>query len=522
MAPIPQTRRRPFLQHPAIAVGLVLFFAVVGVQYTVKVLDRERDTRSAFLRWRGQILDLHEGRNIWEAYVYPNPPIMALVLSPLMHLPPLAGALTWFYLKAAMALAAIWWVFRLVENHPPLSPPCQGGEGGVGFPAWGKALAIALSLRPMVGDLTHGNVNLFILFLLAGGLYAYCRGRDVLAGLVLALAIACKITPALFIPYFVWKRAGKTLAGCAAGLVLFFGLIPGLFLGMEKNLHYLTCWVDNMVMPYSRGEVWTDHNNQSLPAVAYRLLTHSPSFSTYADNFHLTPAEYHNLVELPREVMPWLIKGCMALFALAVIWSCRTPTNSPCPPLGKGEPWRGQWGLAAEFSLVILGMLLFSERTWKHHCVTLLLPFTVLAYYLSAYRPRRRGLVLAGLVAALLLMLTTGTGLSAQHNRLGELAQVYGAYVWAFGILAGVLVVLLRKEVVSAEHFQRDRAGHERHRPGAVIYHGRVRIDAEQGVGDGLQGNRAVSGVDVVVGVDLSGQPSTSLPVESIHPRGSS
>ena len=30
-----------------------------------------------------------------------------------------------------------------------------------------------------------------------------------------------------------------------------------------------------------------------------------------------------------------------------------------------------------EFSVVVLGMLLFCERTWKHHCVTLLLPFTV-------------------------------------------------------------------------------------------------------------------------------------------------
>ena len=25
-------------------------------------------------------------------------------------------------------------------------------------------------------------------------------------------------------------------------------------------------------------------------------------------------------------------------------------------------------------------MLLFSERTWKHHCVTLMLPFAVLSY----------------------------------------------------------------------------------------------------------------------------------------------
>src|SRR5437870_5647646 len=137
---------RRFLGHPWVTGGLVLFFAVVSVQYTHKVLSSERDNRSAFLRWREQILDLNEGRDIWALHNYPNPPIMALLLEPLVHLPPLAGSLAWFYLKSAMTVLALLWTFRLVE----------GGDRA--FPAWGKALALALSLRPIIGDLTHGNV----------------------------------------------------------------------------------------------------------------------------------------------------------------------------------------------------------------------------------------------------------------------------------------------------------------------------------------------------------------------------
>ena len=58
-------------------------------------------------------------------------------------------------------------------------------------------------------------------------------------------------------------------------------------------------------------------------------------------------------------------------------WSkCRTPART-----GLG------WRLAAEFSLVVLGMLIFSERTWKHHCVVLILPFSVLSYYLATCQP---------------------------------------------------------------------------------------------------------------------------------------
>ena len=399
--------------------GILALFIGLSVQYSFKVLSH----RSAFERWREQILQMEDGTDIQEKFNYPNPPIMALLLEPLVQLPPLAGALCWFYFKVAMTLLAIHWAFSLVER--PERP----------FPAWGKGLAVLLSLRPIMGDLTHGNVNLFILFLVMGTLYAFRRRRDFTAGITLALAIACKVTPALLVPYFLWKRAWKTLAGCTVGLALFFWLVPGSLLGMAENARYLNSWVERMILPYAvGGEVTTDHNNQSLPGLAHRMLTHGPSFSTYIDNKY-TPVEYRNIVDLPAGWARLLVKACMALFALLVIWSCRTSTNS-----------RRNWRLAAEYSLIVLGMLLFSERTWKHHCVTLLLPFTVLVYYVAACRPspRLRWYLLGTLALVFLLMTTTSTGLVNDLERAAKLAQTYGAYVWAYLLLAAALVVVLK------------------------------------------------------------------------------
>jgi hypothetical protein len=406
--------------------ALILLFIGFSVQYSLKVVSHESQTRSAFLRWREQILKMEQGANPWDENSYPNPPIMALLLRPLMEMPPLAGALTWFYLKVTMALLAIRWAFRLVER--PAQP----------FPAWGKALAVLLSLRPIIGDLTHGNVNLFILFLVMGTLYAFRRRRDFTAGISLALAIACKVTPALFVPYFLWKGAWKTLAGCAVGLVLFFWLIPGSLLGMADNARYLHSWVDHMILPFVvGGEVTTEHNNQSLPGLMHRMLTHGPSFSTYI-NDQYTPLEYLNVVDLDPVWAGRIVKGCMVLFGVLIVWACRTSTRS-----------RRNWRLAAEFGLIVLGMLLFSERTWKHHCVTLLLPFTVIAYYLSALRPppALRWYLIGTLALVALLMTTTSTGLINALERPAKLAQAYGAYVWAYGLLAAALVVLLRNEV---------------------------------------------------------------------------
>jgi len=348
---------------------------------------------------------------------------MAVLLRPLAALPPLAGALAWFYLKVVMTLLAIHWVIRLVEE--PDRP----------FPAAAQAATVLLSLRPIMGDLEHGNVNLFILFLVVAALTAFRTRRDVMGGVLLGLAISCKLTPALFIPYLAWKKAWRSLTGVALGLGLFLwpGVVPSLRLGFAENQRQLVSWYEEMVRPFViEGKVTSDHPNQSLPGLVYRLVTASPSFSTYVDNVY-TPTEYDNVLSLEPAYARWLIKGCMALFALAVVATCRTPYTT-----------RQGWRLSAEYSLIVVGMLLFSERTWKHHCVTLLLPFAVVCYYVTACRPSKtlaRSLM-AILAATAMLMASTST---VFDKDFAKQAQVYGAYTAAHVLLAGTLIILLSR-----------------------------------------------------------------------------
>jgi hypothetical protein len=404
--------------------ALVLFFVALSLQYTLKVTSSDRDNRSAFLRWRDQILDLDHGVNIYDEHHYPNPPIMALLLEPLAELPPLAGSLLWFYLKVGMALLIFHWVFRLVES--PDRP----------FPFWAKVLAVLLSLRPLVGDLTHGNVNIFILFLTIAALYCHRCRKDFAAGLLLALAIACKVTPALFVPYFLWKRSWKTLAGCVVGLALSLWLLPGLCLGPDHNAYLLGRWAQQMIVPYLvEGQVTTEHQNQSLPGLVYRLVTDGPSFTEYNGEEYV-PVAFHNILSLSPIIPAVFLKLCMAAFAGVVIWCCRASI---------ADRQDRRW--AVEFALIVLGMLLFSERTWKHHCVTLILPLTVVLYYLTAWpaSERLRRYLLVALLVALVLMATTVTGLfGAAADHAAKLAQVYGAYVWAHVVLAASMIVLLR------------------------------------------------------------------------------
>jgi alpha-1,2-mannosyltransferase len=415
------------VRRSAFLAALLLLFAGVSVQYSYKALQH----RSAFVRWQSQVLAMDEGADIAKQFNYPNPPVMAVLLLPFASLPPLAGALTWFYLKVGMTLFSIHWVFRLVEE--PDRP----------FPAGARALAVVLSLMPILGDLQHGNVNLFILFLIVAALTAFRVRRDLLGGVLLGLAMSCKVTPALFIPYLAWKRAWRSLAGVLIGLGLFLwpGVVPAARLGFVENQRQLVSWYWEMVRPFLvEGKVTSEHENQSLPGLIYRLTTASPSFSTYVDNVY-TPTGYDNFLGLEPGQARWLVKGSMAVFALFVVLTCRTSDQT-----------RQGWRRAAEYAIVVLGMLLFSERTWKHHCVTLLLPFAVLCYYLSACQPRPVRARALATILAMSTLLMAAASFTVFDKDLAKQAQVYGAYTVSLVLLALTLFYLLQTAEGRTEH----------------------------------------------------------------------
>jgi alpha-1,2-mannosyltransferase len=418
-----------------VAVALILLG--VGIQYA----DKSADSHSAFVRWRSQVQELARGEDAYRHHNYPNGPIMALILYPISLLGRCEfggvvldlGALSWFILKVGMTLALVVWTGNLIQetNQP--------------FPPWARATMLLLALQPIIGDLSHGNINLFIFFLVTGALCAFRGGFDLTAGTLLALAICCKLTPALFVPYFLWKRAWRTVIGCVIGLVLFSLLVPAAFVGMERAWELEQSWLEVMVWPYVRdGQVWTEHTNQSIPGLLFRLTTDSPSFLE-AD---VRPTGYHNLLSLDPGTVKWIVKSCGLAFLGLMCWRCRTPTQP-----------RRSWRLAAEYALITLGMLLLSERTWKHHCVTLLLPAGVQCYCLwtqTLPRARRVWLIITLIaVGALITAPSTAIWEPLGYRTGAKLCEVYGAYTWATVLLAGALVMLLRgsTEVVSNHSF---------------------------------------------------------------------
>ncbi len=129
-------------------------------------------------------------------------------------------------------------------------------------------------MRPILGDLHHGNNNLLILFLVMSMYYAWRKGWDIGAGLLLALATSYKVTPALFFVYFAYKRSWRTLTWGLLGLGIFLIIVPGAVIGPQFNGECLGMWWHRMITPFIvKNASSPPEINQSLVAVLTRLLT---------------------------------------------------------------------------------------------------------------------------------------------------------------------------------------------------------------------------------------------------------
>ena len=164
---------------------------------------------------------LAQDLNIPKITEYNYPPFTTLLFLPLSLLPYPAAVLVWRVLNLALIVLAIWLIIKTLAL--PLSAT--------------TALVIGLivfSYDPLIYTLGIGQINLLILVLIIGAAYAWVRQRQVLAGVLLAVAASIKIAPAILFIYFLWKGGLKLVAAGIAAMAA-FATIAFVALGEEPT-----------------------------------------------------------------------------------------------------------------------------------------------------------------------------------------------------------------------------------------------------------------------------------------------
>jgi Glycosyltransferase family 87 len=155
-------------------------------------------------------------------------PAFAVLASPLALMPLSAAKAAWFSISAVLMLVLLWLSLRMLPGvHRPPALLIAGT-----FVAMAKFYAHELVL---------GQVNLLFGVLAVLAIVWLRRGRDVGAGVLLALSVVVKPYGAIFAP---WLAAGRRLTAFLAMVIalLVLLLLPAVRYGWTGNLHLVASW----------------------------------------------------------------------------------------------------------------------------------------------------------------------------------------------------------------------------------------------------------------------------------------
>ena len=417
--------------------------------------------QGAIGRWRRATVQFWDGHNIYyrqpapnsnepkpppphkpvrnRVHMHPNMPFVVLLLTPFMALPPMAAALAFNALKVLVLLAAL------------LGAASLAGHRGRKIPDWVVGLALLWSALMIVGDIQHGNTNIFVLGAIVLHLWLYRRGQDIPAGAALAVAICLKLTPALFLVYWLYQRNRRLLVATVLCLVLLAVIIPGAVLGPERFVDLAATWGRNLVLPgLLRGAWYPVHLNQSISGVASRYFLTGRNgdifFDPDASHYDLKAQHgWITLVALPPAAVKAIVRILqvlvLAAMALAIGWR-KLP--------------RDDGRRLLHYGLVVLGMLLLNQRTWDHHAVVLVLAHLAVWQAIGFSRASRVARVWARrlMFAAGALRWLTGTDTfkgvarALGHNRSvggdwADLCKAYGPTFWHFVLVLIAALILM-------------------------------------------------------------------------------
>ena len=313
------------------------------------------------------------------------PPLAAIVFSPLalVGLPVASVAIT--VVTLLLLVVSIWIILVRLDV-------------GTGRSWWLAAGIVALSvttLEPIRANFAFGQINVVLMTLVI----ADCVPRRTPwpRGILLGVAIALKLTPAVFLLYFVLRRDGRAALTAVASFTA--ATLVGFALAWRDSWEYWTATVGHT----DRIGNATLNTNQNAAGALARL----------------------GLGERTHFVL-WTL-ACLAALALTV-WAVRRVLAT------------GDTGAQPALALVLVALfgLVVSPVSWSHHWVWAL-P-TVLVAAALAYRGRNLALgVLAAAGTALLLW--SPIELLPEHHEAAASwwRQLFGmSYVWWALAMIGV------------------------------------------------------------------------------------
>ncbi|TWT45794.1 hypothetical protein RAS1_22270 [Phycisphaerae bacterium RAS1] len=416
--------------------------------------------------YTGAAREIVEGRDPYaitnpRGMYYLYPPLFALLLTPLTTVDTQTQAVTWFAVNCLLAAGCAVEAGKIARAaRRGAGRGAQGAgrpeDSSPSAPVWIWVCATLAVLMPALNTLQRGQANIAVLYPLLLGfrlvLTARRNSTAIVGGVLLALPVALKLTPALPVAFVLLQefvaalRRGAGIAhdstravvthdmvgtahpttsasctqhaasstplavlnprhaaqflfttlGVALGLSLFFFLIPAACTGWHRNLELLRTWKARVAANENVGvqNAFNDrsYRNQSLENAAY----HCGNFLVYSlfggPDDRLAARRATTQAVMPMD-SPWFdaIVNIVRGGLLLLLFIAGLSGFASRDPLRR----------AAAFGLACLLTLLVSPLSWAHHYVIAFPAAVFVPLWLLRTGRFRAAVLIAGALASL-------------------------------------------------------------------------------------------------------------------------
>ena len=338
-------------------ITIILLFILLGAYTVIRGGNATNDMRVFYYPVR----DFLSGNDI-TAHLYFYAPVVVALFTPIGCWNMYVAAGIWYLLNVIFFMLSLGLCASLLSSGD--KPDRR---------LW--IYPVMFSLIFIVDTLMLGQINMLILLLICSALYWIKKGKPETAGIFLGFASVLKITPLLFIAYFIFKKQFRIMKGVLISLLVFIVIIPVLFFGVGKTIEYHKTWFQRSFFPqvtnneFMEGRFYRS-GNQSLEAMANRFLTDLPY--NIVSGKYLTIKSV-SILHFGRNTVKWITRLLVLIILCIMMILCRVPA----------EAHAGSSRLINfEYSLVLIAMVLISPLSWTHHFVILLFPAFVIVDYI--------------------------------------------------------------------------------------------------------------------------------------------
>ena len=282
--------------------------------YEWQWIEREKDHRALDIRVIGLL---------------PITPFSTLAVWPLAKLEPLSAKHIWILLNLALLI--------------PLSLMLKSMTG---LSYHRILLAFTLSF-PFYRNLLFGQFYILLLLLIVAGCWSYLGGNRVLAGVLVAIAAACKVFPILLFVFFLQRRDWRALV---AGVITGVAAVAASVAVFGWTVH--RTWLSEILPWVMHGEGLQPYTvTASISGILHRLFLSEPQWNPHP--WHDSPLAYALLFPTLQ----------ILLLAPAILSICRRD--------------RSQQRILLEWSGLITAALAISTLPASYNFVLMVLPVCV-------------------------------------------------------------------------------------------------------------------------------------------------